>query len=180
MASQVCRCMLSRPARLRDHPKSYMWDKKRKCILFYIKTPPPPPPMKEVWSLIPHIRMHPSHLYVSFLIYIHNGQFQILSWGMILPQKLISHTWVWDNVTEMYEMGSQILSLLQPISFSIPHATCGWYLRLSLRHLFLTPILSITIYVEDYCECQWTMYSVFFKFMPRMSSGKLIGCWVQY
>ncbi len=34
----------------------------------------------------------PLHLRASFVIYIHNVQFQILSWGMIIPQILTSNT----------------------------------------------------------------------------------------
>ncbi len=105
---------------LRDHPKSDMSDKKKKkeILSFYVRTLIR---MKEVWSLIPHIQMYPPHLHALFVIYIHNVQFQILSWGMFIS------TWVWDNLIQKYEMCSghphPCPLTLQSISFCIPCPT---------------------------------------------------------
>ncbi len=52
----------------------------------------PLPQMKEVESLTPQICMHPPDLCALFIMYIHNVHFQILSWAIILPQKLTSNT----------------------------------------------------------------------------------------
>ncbi len=57
--------------------------------------------------------MHPPPLRAPFIIYIHNVQFQLLSWEMILPHKLTSNTFYsfphgcgMDNRIQKYEMGS--------------------------------------------------------------------------
>ncbi len=62
-----------------------MWGKKGNLYRF-ISKPTPPTKKLEVFPTQPH---------ASLVIFIHNVQFQILSWGMILPQKFTSNTFYW-------------------------------------------------------------------------------------
>ncbi len=128
-------------------------------VVFCQSPSPHPPQMKDVWSFIPHLCIHSPHLCSSFVIYIHNVQFQILSWGMILPQKLTSNTFYsfphGCGITSM-KLALDPLPPLQPISFCIPHATFGMvpkqmYVHICFPHKIQHMIISVlSVNVTDH------------------------------
>ncbi len=81
---------------IRGRPNSYMWEKE--IIIILCHTPP------NEWSLKPY-PAYPyasPYLCASFLIYIHNVYFQILSnIDIDFKHILFNFTWVWDNHIEI-------------------------------------------------------------------------------
>ncbi len=105
---------------LRDHPKSYMWDKKKKHIVL-CQTPSPwneRQVLSHTSTCIPLICMY--HSWFTFIM---------LNFKYYLGEWYYHRYWLQTHLIHIYmDFGITLVwrplsSLLQPISFYIPHVT---------------------------------------------------------
>ncbi len=110
---------------------------KREIHIVLYQTPSPPPKKngRSMKSYPTHSHASP-HLRASFVICIHNVQhLNIISWGMILPQKWFQTYCIHFHMNVSYHYGKEwnwflptypLPLPLQPISFCVTHA---WFIK---------------------------------------------------